>query len=104
MSYLYESNYRAGWDNYIRVFDTETNRSICFKIQNKWEYYKPFSQGTYTCITDQTIKLAKFLGTKKEADGNFGVRSPVDVYIRDHFWDTKQFNLNPRVFHLIIKS
>ena len=35
MSYLYESNYRAGWDNYIRVFDTETNRSICFKIQNK---------------------------------------------------------------------
>ena len=29
MSYLYESNYRAGWDNYIRVFDTETNRSIC---------------------------------------------------------------------------
>ena len=104
MSYLYESNYRAGWDNYIRVFDTETNRSICFKIQNKWEYYKPFSQGTYTCITDQTIKLAKFLGTKKEADGNFGVRSPVDVYIRDHFWDTKQFNLNPRVFYLDIET
>ena len=101
---LFETYYRQEWDTFVRVFNTDTNKSESFQIPNKWEYFKPISNGLYTCITDKNLKLTKYLGTKKEADGNFGVRSPIEHYIRDHFWSTKSFNMNPRIFYLDIET
>ena len=56
---LFETYYRQEWDTFVRVFNTDTNKSESFQIPNKWEYFKPISNGLYTCITDKNLKLTK---------------------------------------------
>lgn len=101
---LFEAQYKVGYDYFIRAFNPDTGRSESYQIPGKFEYFKPMSNGSYTYLLDGNMKLARYLGTRKEAEGAYGVRSPDEHYIRDHFWQTKSFNLNPRVWYLDIET
>lgn len=99
----YEAPFRDGWKPCIRVFDTETQKSKTIHIDDKYEYYVPYSKGSYTFIGDKTLKMDKCLGTYKDSKDQFGVFNPTDRYVRDNFW-RKSYNDNPRIWYLDIET
>lgn len=99
----YETSFKIGYNPFIRVFNTETNKSESISIPNKYEFYVPSSNGDYSYIYDKNLKLEKRLGTSKESSDQYGVFNPIEHYVRDHFWKTG-YNLNPRIWYIDIET
>lgn len=99
----YETSYKENFKPFIRVFDTELKKSKSIEIDNTYEYYMPYSKGTYTYVNDSTLKLEKYLGSAKDAKDQYGVFNPIDRYVRDNFWKT-DYNDNPRIFYIDIET
>lgn len=99
----YETSYKENFKPFIRVFDTELKKSKSIEIDNIYEYYMPYSKGTYTYVNDSTLKLEKYLGSAKDAKDQYGVFNPIDRYVRDNFWKT-DYNDNPRIWYLDIET
>ena len=101
---LFETSYKEGFDNYVRVFDETTKKSKSIKVPNKYEYFIPSENGVFSYVYDKDMKMASYEGTYKDAEGNYGIFNPIDRYVRDNFWKSKKYNLNPRIFYLDIET
>ena len=101
---LFETSYKEGFDNYVRVFDETTKKSKSIKVPNKYEYFIPNENGVFSYVYDKDLKMASHEGTYKDAEGNYGIFNPIDRYVRDNFWKSKKYNLNPRIFYLDIET
>ena len=101
---LFETSYKEGFDSFIRVFNEETNQSESIKIPNKYEYFTPRSDGDYSFVYDKSLRMIKCEGSSKDASGQYGIFNPIDRYVRDNFWLTKQYNLKPRTWYLDIET
>lgn len=99
----FETSFKEKFTPFVRVYDTDLKKSVKIEIPNQYEYYKPFSKGTYSYVNDKSLKLEKYLGTAKDARDNYGVFNPIDRYVRDNFWQTG-YNENPRIFYLDIET
>lgn len=99
----YESSYREKFKPFIRVYDTELKRSKSIEIDNTYEYFMPYSKGSYTYVNDPSLKLEKFIGSYKDSKDQYGVFNPIDRYVRDHFWKTG-YNETPRTFYIDIET
>ena len=82
---LFETSYKEGFDNYVRVFDETTKKSKSIKVPNKYEYFIPSENGVFSYVYDKDMKMASYEGTYKDAEGNYGIFNPIDRYVRDNF-------------------
>ena len=101
---LFESTWRTKFEFFERYYCTVQNKSISKRINLKYEWYEPQSKGLYSSILDDSIKLEKKQGSAKQGRDNYGFLDPMYRNIRDNYWSTKQYNSEPRVWHLDIET
>ena len=99
----FETSWNYKFQNYVRVFNTDTNKSEVYEIDNHYEYFEPNDKGAYEYILDNNIKMVKKLGFSKDTSDKFGVRRPQEIHIRDNYWQTG-YNLNPRIWYIDIET
>lgn len=97
----FENAWRSGYNYYARINDG-TSRKVA--IPSSTEYYEPNERGDFKYILDQSQNMARRLGKAKDAANKFGIRSPIDVYIRDNYWSNSGYNDNPRIWYLDIET
>lgn len=97
---LFEASWKQEWDFYERVWDTELNKSISRKIDNKFEWYVPKSSGMYSSILDDSIKLEKIKSSNsKDGRDKYGFSDPIYLNIRDNYAKDSKYNLKPRIWY-----
>ena len=102
---LFEACWKQEWDFYERVFDTDLNKSISRKIDNKYEWYVPKSNGLYSSILDDKLKLEKVKSTNpKEGRDKYGFGDPLYLNIRDNYIGKSGYNQKPRIWYLDIET
>ena len=101
---LFESAWREKFDYFARYFDTDLNKSCYEKISNNYEWFEEDPKGIYTSLMDKTIRLSKRQGQQKDGRGKQGLTDPISRYIRDNYWQKKQYNNNPKIWYLDIET
>lgn len=103
---LFESTWRDGYTYYERYYDTLAGKSIKRRIDIPFEWYVPSSNGLYTSMMDDSVKLDKRQGRAKDARGQYGSLDPMYRNIRDNYWkhDVNGYNENPNVWYLDIET
>lgn len=97
---LFETSWKQEWDFYERVWDTDLNKSISRKIDNKYEWYVPKSSGIYSSILDDNIKLEKIKSSNpKDGRDKYGFSDPIYLNIRDNYAKDSTYNLKPRIWY-----
>ena len=104
MAKLFESTWRSGYEFIERYYDTNINQSVNKKITVPYEWYEEQSNGLYSSILDDSIRLDKKQGNAKQGRGHYGFLDPMYRNIRDNYWDNDGYNLTPRVFYLDIET
>lgn len=100
---LFEQAFNKDFTSYVRLQDSDTKESEIIKLDGKREYYEPSSNGNFTYLLDDTIKMKRCFGNYKEAKDKYGVRSSSEVYIRDNHW-RKSYVKKPRIWYLDIET
>ena len=99
----FETAWKEGYSYFARV--NENGKSKKIEIPSSIEYYEPNVNGRFKYILDQNLRMTRKLGRYKDAQNGYGVRNPIDVYIRDHHWDKNgEYNTNPTIFYLDIET
>lgn len=99
----FETAWKEGYSYFARV--NENGKSKKIEIPSSIEYYEPNVNGRFKYILDQNLRMTRKLGRYKDAQNGYGVRNPIDVYIRDHHWDKNgEYNTNPTVWMLDIET
>ena len=99
----FETAWKEGYAYYARVNENGKTKKI--EIPSSIEYYEPNANGRFKYILDQNLRMTRKLGRYKDAQNGYGVRNPIDVYIRDHHWDKNgEYNTNPTIFYLDIET
>lgn len=101
---LFETSFLDGKTYKERFFNTETNQSEYQIIPDLYEYFIPNSTGDFKLITDQNLKLKRLEGNSKQSRDQIGVTSPIYKNIRDNYWKSGDYNLNPRILYLDIET
>ena len=102
---LFESSWRDGFQFYERVLDTELNKSMKKEVKALYEWYEPSSNGMYSYILDENIKLDKKMSSSsKDGRDKYGFIDPLYKNIRDSYWNKNAYNLKPRTFYLDIET
>lgn len=101
---LFEASFSDGKSCTERFFNTETQRSESAVVPLVSEYFLPCSSGEFELITDQNIKLRRVEGSPKQARDQIGSTPAVYKNIRDKYWNSGNFNLNPRIMYLDIET
>jgi DNA polymerase elongation subunit (family B) len=107
MGKLFETSWRSGYDFYERYFDTNLKRSVSNKINLPYEWYEQSSNGLYTYVLDESIRLDKKQGNAKQGREHYGFLDPMYRNIRDNYWgntDGNRYNNNPRIIYLDIET
>lgn len=104
MNKLFEASWRDGYNHFERVFNTITNKSEVIKINLPYEWYVESSNGLYSYILDESIKLEKKQGHAKEGRDEYGFLDPIYRNIRDNYWNKNGFNLKPRIWYVDIET
>ena len=100
---LFETAFSKDFEYYERVFDGE--KSIKRKITVPFEWYEPQSNGIYSYILDENVKLDKKQGTNpKFGRDKYGFLDPIYRNIRDNYWNKEGYNKNPRIWYLDIET
>jgi len=101
---LYETSFNDGRKYYERYYDTELKKSVKSRILEDYEHYLPDSNGKYTSILDDNLRLSKHTGSgPKEA---YGKITPDYLNIRNNYWDkdNSRYNLTPRKWYWDIET
>ena len=102
---LFEATWRDGYNFYERYYDTNLQKSAQKQITLPYEWYEPQSNGIYSYILDETIKLDKKQGNAKQGRDQYGFLDPMYRNIRDNYWNKEEgFNNNPRIWYLDIET
>lgn len=102
---LFESSWKQEFDFYERVYDTELKKSIKRQIDNKYEWYVPKSNGLYTCILDDNVRLEKVKSSSpKEGRDKYGFSEPIYSNIRDNYAKDSKYNMKPRIWYIDIET
>ena len=107
MTKLFETSWRSGYEFFERYHDSTLQRSVTNQIRLPYEWYEPSSNGLYTSVLDDSIRLDKKQGRAKEGRDNYGFLDPIYRNIRDNYWDKDSgdgYNKNPRIFYLDIET
>jgi len=107
MAKLFECTYRDRFTFFERYFDTVRGKSIKKQINIPYEWYEPSSNGKYSYILDESIKLDKKQGNAKQGRDQYGFLDPMYRNIRDTYWESKtdnKYNDNPRCFYMDIET
>jgi len=97
---LFESSYQKDWDSYERYYDTELNKSVSKKIQLPSEWFEEYSQGEFTSLLDENIRLKRVQGKAKDGRDNYSFVDPIYRNIRDNYWKNQSYNKSPRTWFL----
>jgi DNA polymerase elongation subunit (family B) len=101
----FEASWRSDFDFYQRYFDTELDRSMVSKINLQHEWFEERSNGPYSYILDDNIRLEKKQGSAKQGREHYGFIGPMYRNIRDNYWNKENgFNNNPRIWYLDIET
>lgn len=100
----FEATWRDGFTFYERYFDEDLGRSFKKKINLPYEWFEESSRGIYSSILDENIKLEKKQGNAKQGRDNFGFLDPMYRNIRDNYWESGNFNYDPRIWYLDIET
>lgn len=100
---LFEATWRKDFQFFERFYDTNLEKSSSDQISLPYEWYEPNSNGLYTAILDENIKLEKKQGNMKQASGNYGILDPMYRNIRDNYWNKSKYNQTPRIFYIDIE-
>ena len=101
---LFETSFFDGKSYRERFFNTETNHSEYQIIPDLYEYFIPNSTGDFRLITDQNLRLKRLEGNSKQSRDQIGVTNPIYKNIRDNYWKSGDYNLNPRILYLDIET
>lgn len=101
---LFEATWKDEYNYFERFYNTDTKKSEKRKITIPHEWYEPSSNGPYTFILDETIRLEKKQGNPKNGRDQYGFLDPMYRNIRDNYWDKNSFNLEPRIWYLDIET
>ena len=102
---LFESTWYEDYVYYERYFDTKLNKSIKKRIDLTHEWYEPRSNGLYSFVLDDSLKLEKKQGSNsKNARDKFGYVDPMYRNIRDNYWNKDAYNKNARTWYLDIET
>lgn len=101
---LFETSWREGFNFYERYYDTQLQRSMKSRVTVPYEWYEPASNGMYTYILDETIKLDKKQGNAKDGKDQYGFINPMYRNIRDNYWNKDQYQTEPRIWYLDIET
>lgn len=102
---LFENSWRDGFQFFERVYDDELNKSVKREVKSMYEWYEPSSNGLYTYILDESIRLdKKNSSSSKDGRDKYGFIDPLYKNIRDNYWNKNAYNLKPRTFFLDIET
>lgn len=102
---LFESSWRDGFQFFERVYDTDLKKSIKRELNSTYEWYEPKSNGLYSYILDENVKLDKKISNSpKDGRDKYGFLDPLYKNIRDNYWNKNAYNLKPRIFYLDIET
>lgn len=108
MSFLFEAQWREGYENFERVYDKSSGKSLKRKIDKMAEYFVPMATGNYTYSLDKSIKLDKRYGTWKQGSEEFGFSDQISHHIRDEYWDVDankaKYNKEIGIFFIDIET
>ena len=101
---LFESSWRDGFSFYERYYDTQLKKSVKKLVDLPYEWYEPSSNGIYTSILDESIRLEKKQGNAKQGKDQYGFLDPMYRNIRDNYWNKDAYNINPNIWYLDIET
>jgi hypothetical protein len=101
---LFESTWREKYTFFERYYDTELKKSVKNRVHLPYEWYTEISNGTYTSILDESIKLEKEQGNANKGRDNYGFLDPMYRNIRDNYWNQDAYHLEPRIWYLDIET
>ena len=105
MSILFETSWREDFKFYERVFDENLKKSIKREVKSLYEWYEPSSNGIYSSVIDDSVKLEKKQSTSsKDGRDKYGFLDPMYRNIRDNYWGKNLYNLNARTWMLDIET
>lgn len=105
---LFEASWKEGYDFFERVYDTDLKKSVQRKIHLPSEWYQEQSNGDYSFILDDNIKLVKKQGNYynkaiKEIT-KYGHTDPLYRNIKDNYWNKELYNKDANIWYLDIET
>lgn len=102
--HLFETAWKEDYSFYERVYDTQLKKSIKRQIKLPYEWYEESSNGDYSYILDDKIKLTRHQGKAKDGRNHYGFIDPLYRNIKDNYWGKEQYNQTPRTWYLDIET
>lgn len=101
---LFEATWREKYEFYERVYDTVQQKSIVRQIDSTYEWFEERDKAPYGSILDDNIRLEKKMGLSRGNYEKYGLTDPMNINIRENYWQDSRFNLDPRIFYLDIET
>lgn len=102
---LFENSWRDGFQFFERIYNEDLKKSVKREIKNIYEWYDKSSNGLYTHILDDSIRLEKKLSSSsKDGRDKYGFLDPIYKNIKDNYWNKDSYNLKPRIWYLDIET
>jgi hypothetical protein len=101
----FEAAWKDNYDFFERTYDTELKSSVKNRIDLSYEWYEQKSNGLYSYILDDSIRLDKKQGNAKQGRSHYGFLDPMYRNIRDNYWNKNSgYNTDPRIWYLDIET